>query len=335
MPEANISIVIPVYNVRSEYLDECCKSLCSQTLPNAEYIFVFDGVQKELFNICNKYQQEDSRFKITSIPHSGVSSARNFGISLAAGQYILFVDADDYITKPTALAQIYDFCITTKCEVLLHSWAETEQTKIHNYLKDNIQALSPSQKEAILKNLLFCKNIDFSGAPWAKVFQREFILQNKILFNTTCPIGQDRVFNYEAIQRAEKISYLREPLYAYRISRISSTQKFRPNGLIDLLPYIEELKKLSSNNNPSLIGRETIEMFYRSWTTCYMHKKNPAPLSIRMKSLLSIIKSDRFHALINEIDFWHLPLLPKIESFLLQKRVYFWIFLHGIKHHFN
>jgi len=332
MPEANISIVIPVYNVRSEYLDECCKSLCTQTLPNAEYIFVFDGVQKELFNICNKYQQEDSRFKITSIPHSGVSSARNFGISQAAGQYILFVDADDHITEPTALAQIYGFCIITKCEVLLHSWAETEQTKIHNYLKDNIQALSPSQKEAILKNLLFCKNTDFSGAPWAKVFHRNFLLQNNIFFKDNCPIGQDRVFNYEALHKAKKISYLKEALYAYRISTTSSTQKFRANGLLDLLPYIEELQSLSSNKFPELIGRETLEMFYRSWDTCYMNKQNDAPFHSRMKQLLSIVKSERFQRLISNIDTYGLSNLAKIEASLLQKHLYFWIILHGIKH---
>lgn len=334
MIEINTSIIIPVYNIRPTYLDECCKSLFNQTLPNIEYLFVFDGQQEEAIYICKKYQQQDSRFKIFINSHSGVSTSRNFGINQAKGQYILFVDADDYIPDSTALAKIYDYCTQTNCEILLYDWLETEKNVIHHYLQENIPAFTPTQKDNILKELLFCKNTSFSGAPWAKVFQRDFLLQNEIFFKPNCPIGQDRIFNYEAIQKAKKISYLNEAYYAYRTSGTSATQKFRSNGLLDLLPYIEELQKHSSNKYPALIGRETLEIFYRSWATCYMNKENKASLFTRMRNLISIIKSERFHRLIEDIDTSGLPFLPKLESQLLQKRIYFWIFFHGIKHLF-
>ena len=334
MTEVNISVIIPVYNIRPDFFDECCKSLFNQTSSDVEYLFVFDGQQDETLCICKKYQQQDSRFKTFINSHAGVSASRNFGINQAKGQYILFVDADDYIPAPTALAQIFNYCTQTNCEILLYDWFETEKNTIHHYLQENIPAFTPAQKDNTLKELLFCKNYEFSGAPWAKAFQREFLLQNNFFFKPNCPIGQDRVFNYEAIQKATSISYLKEAYYGYRTSDASATQKFRSNGLLDLLPYIEELKNLSSNKHPALIGRETLEMFYRSWATCYMNKENKAPLFTRMKGLLSIIKSARFHSLIEKIDISNLPFLPKIESRLLQKRIYFWIFLHGIKHLF-
>lgn len=334
MTEPKVSIIIPVYKVRPTDLDECCKSLFNQTSSDVEFIFVFDGQQNEALHICKKYQQQDSRFKTFINSHLGVSVARNFGISQAKGQYVLFVDADDYIPDPKALTKIYSYCTQTNCEILLYGWLETEKNVIHHYLQENIPAFTSTQKDNTLKELLFCKNFSFSGAPWAKAFRRDFLLQNAISFKPSCPIGQDRVFNYEAVQKATRISYLKEAYYAYRTYDASATQKFRPNGLLDLLPYIEELKKLSSNKYPALIGRETLEMFYRSWATCYMNKKNTTSLFTRMKELLSIIKTARFHSLIEKIDISNLPFLPKIESQLLQKHIYFWLYLHGIKHLF-
>lgn len=334
MNEIKISVIIPVYNIHSVHLDKCCHSLRSQSFSEAEYLFILDGPQEESLNICKKHQRLNSEFKIFINSHSGVSATRNFGINQAKGQYIIFVDADDYIPDSTALAKIHDYCTQTNCEILLYDWLETEKKAYRHYLQESIPTFTPTQKDNTLKELLFCKNSSFSGAPWAKAFRRSFLLQNTIFFKLNCPIGQDRVFNYEAIQKAKKVSYLKEAYYAYRTSGTSATQKFRSKGLLDLLPYIEELQKLSLNKYPALIGRETLEMFYRSWATCYMNKENKASLFTRMRNLHSIIKSDRFNRLIEDIDTSGLPFLPKFESQLLRKRIYFWIYLHGIKHLF-
>ncbi len=329
-----VSVIVPIYKTPLNSFKECMESLYNQTLRDAEFILVFDGENRELIPICNAYKEKDERFKSFVQPHLGVSDTRNFGIKQAKGQYIIFVDADDYIPDSTALAKIHDYCTQTNCEILLYDWLETEKKAYRHYLQESIPAFTPTQKDNILKELLFCKNSSFSGAPWAKAFRRSFLLQNTIFFKLNCPIGQDRVFNYEAIQKAKKVSYLKEAYYAYHTSGTSATQKFRSKGLLDLLPYIEELQKLSLNKYPALIGRETLEMFYRSWATCYMNKENKASLFIRMRNLHSIIKSDRFNRLIEDIDTSGLPFLPKFESQLLRKRIYFWIYLHGIKHLF-
>lgn len=331
-PSPHISVIVPVYKTPLNYLKECIGSLRNQTMTEAEFILVFDGNDQELQTFCEPYKKRDCRFQIFVQPHLGVSSTRNFGINQAKGKYLVFIDADDYFSSDNALSKIYDYSVQHPCDIILHNWKEHNSTRIKHLFQQDLFQLSTNQTNNLLKNLIHNRIPTFSQAPWAKVFRKDFVIQNNISFKTNCPIGQDRVFNYEAFSKARTISYLNETLYNYRISVLSSTQKYRPNALLDLLPYIEELKEISSNSFPDLIGRETLEMFYRSWDTCYMNKQNDAPFHSRMKQLLSIVKSGRFQRLISNIDTSGLSNLARLEAHLLQKHLYFWIILHGIKH---
>ena len=93
-----ISVVIPVYN-QERYLDRCLKSVLNQTYPNLEIICADDGSQDRTKKILQKWAKKDSRVHVLELPHSGVSICRNRGIEASGGDYLLFVDSDDYIGK--------------------------------------------------------------------------------------------------------------------------------------------------------------------------------------------------------------------------------------------
>ena len=99
MQDIKVSIIVPVYKVPLEYLRDCLDSLNAQTLQECEFIVVSDGAPEAECSICEEYAAKDSRFKFFKREHAGVSATRNFGIKQALGEYISFVDSDDWIER--------------------------------------------------------------------------------------------------------------------------------------------------------------------------------------------------------------------------------------------
>ena len=329
-----ISVIVPVYKTPLNYFKESLDSLYNQTLQDAEFILVFDGENKDLFSISNSYKEKDDRFKIFIQPHLGVSATRNFGIKQAKGEYITFVDADDLLYSKNTLETSYQKAQLFNNDIILFDWCIGENTVKKMWNKDTTTT-SIKDRDYYLKQCIHIQNPAFSGAPWAKFFKRNFIIENKIFFSDKCTIGQDRVFNYKAISLTNKISYISLIFYKYIINAESATQRFRPNYLETGLYYVEELENLSEGKYSSFIGRETLTLFYQSWDRDYMNPQNKKNLFLRMKELAREASSKRFQSLIKDVDTKGCSLLFKIETFLLQHKITFWIYIHGFKRLFG
>jgi glycosyltransferase involved in cell wall biosynthesis len=306
------------------------ESLYNQTLRDAEFILVFDGENKGLLSICETYRKRDNRFKIFIQPHLGVSNTRNFGIKQASGEFLTFVDADDSLYRKDSLENCFSATIENDSDIFIFDWASNSQP-VKNIWSHSIKHLSKSEIEFCLQQTIYTYNSNFPGAPWAKFFRRKFITENKIQYKERCIIGQDRVFNYEAFSIAQRVSYSQITLYRYTTNVESATQQFRPNYLSIILNYIEELYFLAKDKYPSLIGNITITMFYYSWDKCYMNTQNKCDFFSRMSDLTKITKSDNFQMLIRQVNIPNISLLVKLEIFLLQHQITFWIYVHGLK----
>ena len=325
-----VSVIVPIYKTPLNYFKECIESLYNQTMHNVEFILVFDGENKGLFSICNTYKEKDFRFKIFIRPHLGVSATRNFGIKQARGEFLTFVDADDSFYTKKSLENCFSATIENNSDIFIFDWIINSQP-IKNIWTHSIKYLSESEIDFCLQQTIYTYNSNFPGAPWAKFFRRKFITTNKIRFKERCIIGQDRVFNYEAFSATQKISYSQTTLYRYTENIESATQQFRPNYLSIILNYIEELYFLAKDKYPSLIGNIAITMFYYSWDKCYMNTKNKRSFILRMTDLTKIAKSDNFQKLIRQVYIPNISSLAKLEIFLLQHRISFWIYIHGLK----
>ncbi len=227
---AKISVIVPVYNVEP-YLPQCLDSLIEQTFKDIEIICVNDGSTDGSLNILNHYAAKDSRIKVIDKPNGGVSSARNSGLDAAQGEYISFVDSDDWL-KRNAYEEIImsakkhvDMVIFGYYEFLEGNLTETGAKKV---LKQFEQEKIPFEKLV----LNFCNSI------WDKIYRRDFLQKNHLRFQEHLIIAEDGFFNLQCVFNRPTIQTIGQSYYCYRLFRQGSTMS-RAIGLDEVEKQFE------------------------------------------------------------------------------------------------
>lgn len=244
MPKT-VSIIVPVYNVKP-YLSRCIESLLQQTYTNLEILLVDDGSTDGSAVICDEYAAKDSRIKVIHKPNGGVSSARNAGLRAATGDYIGFLDSDDY-------------CDLTMFKVLV-TQLETAaaDTAVCGFFNEEtpgnfVPYFSGEQKtycfvaEEQITNLL--QNRYYSCSCSDKLFCRNVL--DGLFFDETVTHYEDLLFLYEAMKRSSKLAFYPEPLYYYCTNQGSaSTSRFsdKTMTMVDVYDRIYA----ENRNNPTL-----------------------------------------------------------------------------------
>ncbi len=238
-----LSIVVPIYNVEA-YIDRCFHSLCSQHLDKKYYeiIAVNDGTPDSSMQIVEKYACAYSNICVVNQINQGVSVARNNGIQKSTGNYLLFVDPDDWIA-PDSLKSIYDYLLShSDIEVLfLKSICSSNNRERYKWSdKVDIDAIYTSEN--------LCKYNYIRGSVWGGVYKKDFLLYNNIFFPENITNGEDSIFILLIMMRATKIAFLDLLFYyvyeragsASRIFTVEKAYKFKEN--------IEYLLLLRKNN---------------------------------------------------------------------------------------
>lgn len=220
--DIKVSVIIPVYNCE-KYIGECIESLVSQTLKECEFIFVNDGSSDKSKEIIEGYAKNDSRIKIINQKNGGVSVARNTGLKSAVGEYIGFVDGDDYI-ECDYYEKLYDVAIENDCDVVMCDWKSE--------LKGNENRLSlPFIRNKVLDKRYieriiypFIIESDSLNSVCNKIFNNKMIKENKVIFPVGVELGEDGAFNVSAITYARNVYYLDLCGYYYREVEGSATR---------------------------------------------------------------------------------------------------------------
>ncbi len=202
-----ISVIIPVYNVE-KYLCKCIDSVLAQTYTNLEIILVDDGSTDNSGQICDEYTVKDKRVKVIHQQNGGVSSARNAGLNAAHGEYIGFVDGDDYIDADM-FATLFDLCQTYTTQIAVCS--------VYNkpiLLKGNVNCLTSGEALVKLAAQLYVCN---------KLFSRQVI--KHIRFRTDLHYCEDLFFCLETFQQTPTIVYTDKRKYYYRLNPHSATKQ--------------------------------------------------------------------------------------------------------------
>ena len=203
-----ISIIVPFYNIES-YLPYCLESIAQQTYKDFEAILVDDGSTDSSGAISDAYQGKDTRFKPIHLRHLGVSEARNAGLSIASGEYVAFVDGDDYI-HPLFLETLFDAINKTGCEVsMIKGEIVFEHTGFEDKTICEPQILNQVD---VVRNMFLGENIGLQYLViWNKLYSKNVI--RNIKFRTiTCEDGD---FNLQTYLRLSKMAYVETPLYCY------------------------------------------------------------------------------------------------------------------------
>lgn len=210
-----ISIIIPVYNVE-KYLEKCIQSITQQTYTNLEIILIDDGSSDSSGRICDEFAKNDSRIKVIHKTNEGVSKARNVGIDNATGQYIVFVDSDDYVAK-NYISVLYEDLIENNADISICGTCDCFNGEIVRYSIPYIQKVNSQEALRLLldEKIFFC-------VVWAKLYKKE--LFEKYRFNEKTVIAEDLEIIYKIISDANYVFInTNEKMYYYQIRKDSAT----------------------------------------------------------------------------------------------------------------
>ena len=249
--EPKVSVIIPVYNTEA-YLRECLDSVVNQTLKEIEIICVDDGSTDSSLEILKEYANKDNRFTIITQENLHAGVARNAGLVVARGEYLSFLDSDDYV-KLEYLEKLYDKIVLEKADICICKRYILDSRT--NKLKEDVNSI----KEVLLPNKLTFSMYDISKnifqfceiAVWMKMYSRKFVQDKKILFQNTKTIN-DVYFNYLSLISAKKIAYVNDFLIIYRFFNKTSLTSKRGQDLDTLLhvykTLIRSIKKIKVFN---------------------------------------------------------------------------------------
>lgn len=253
-PKKLISIIVPVYNVE-KYLGKCIDSILKQTYTNIEIILVDDGSTDNSGKICDSYAKKDKRLIVIHKENGGQSSARNLAIDVAKGDFIGFVDSDDFIIN-NMYEKLYSNLIKYNADISICSYTEVDESGNVNKpkWKKNENFYKIYNKEEALKELLIDKYI--TNHSWNKLYKKELFQdirypQGKVM--------EDLAIMYKLFEKSNKIIYENVDLYYY-LQRKSSTMNSLSEKLIeDEEQMVETKNQYLSKAYPSLQKEIDIE----------------------------------------------------------------------------
>ncbi len=266
MAEPKISVIIPVYNVE-QYLEKCLNSITGQTLKDIEIICINDGSTDNSLKILEDYQKNDSRIKIINKKNEGQGIARNEGLKIANGEYILFVDPDDWIEELWAFEFLYNKFIETNAQIIhfdFQSFSEKKQKidSIKHFSKSIKKTLGVKISDNSTYNWLNIPNLKFPEMEltvWCRMFSTNFIKENNIFF-APFKHSEDNIFIISACFLAKKMLYVEKVFYNYRKRENSALNK-ASNEYFSVFENIELVKKFLLQNG----FYERFEKAYRNY----------------------------------------------------------------------
>lgn len=246
MEKIKISVIVPIYNVE-KYLEKCLNTIISQTYKNLEIILIDDGSNDNSGIICDEYAKKDKRIIVIHQKNTGVSSARNKGLKIASGDYIGFIDPDDYIQKNMYEIMLNNI-LESKSDICICGIKRiTEDGIIANITKK--QEIREYTKKEILELLIQDKYITTS--VWNKLFKSELI--KMIEFNENRKVGEDFEFILEALKKLEiRAIYDSKSLYNYLIRKESASRKKNDKHATDILEVNNQLLEMIKRSYPEL-----------------------------------------------------------------------------------
>lgn len=241
-----VSVIIPVFNVEA-YLKECLDSIINQTFSNIEIICVDDGSTDSSADILKEYSTRDNRITIITKENGGLSSARNAGIDIANGEYITFLDSDDYL-ETNAIQQLYDKASSEQLDILVFCGKPFCEKDFTTTQKD-IYSLCPTPLiETMTGPDFFINSFKYKnhiGTAPLKLFRTAFLKENKIRFIEGI-LHEDEPFYYEAILAAKRVAKIPEQFYMrrYHAGSITTCEK-NSKHVIGKLTGISRILELS------------------------------------------------------------------------------------------
>ncbi len=315
--EPLISVIIPVYKVE-KYLEKCVDSVINQTYKNLEIILVDDESPDNCPKICDEYAKKDKRIKVIHKENGGVGSARNKGMEKAVGEYITFVDSDDWLEK-NFIQEMLFIINKYKVDYVTCGYYRVYENK-KEIINGNLEEIVIDSKEYVNK-LLNVQN--GYGFVHMKLIKKEKI--SSLRFEEKLVVGEDALFNIQLCKNIEKIVIYNKPLYNYYFNTNSVVRKYNNeycNNYLKSMIYMSEyIRKNYKSENviQNLYNYIAYHVLLICVNYCY-HPDNP---NKGRKLLVETVKIDLFKEAINNSNYNGLSASRKISLFTLKYKLYF------------
>lgn len=290
MKKELISVIIPIYNVEN-YLERCIKSVINQTYKNFELILVNDGSQDRSGKICEEYAKKDSRIIVIHKKNGGLSDARNKGIDICKGDFITFIDSDDYVEKQY-LEILYNAIKRENANISICSYRSIYENGRVLKQRENFKKVLTAKET--FEEILYQKN--FNVSAWAKMYEK------KIFTNIRYPKGkifEDAFTTYKLIAKADKVSVDLQIQYNYMIRNNSIlTSSFNEKKLM-LIDAYKEMGIFILSKYPDLIYAVKRSQVYANISTLRQMIYAENRLVEKEKKIKKFIRKNKRYILFN------------------------------------
>ena len=307
------SVIIPVYNVE-KYIDRCLKSILSQNYDDLEIIVIDNGSTDRSGSVCDSYANEYANISVYHIENHGVGPARNFGLSKAKGEFICFVDADDYLVGN--LFSDVENQLDSQLDLLVFSYYNSIEKNLSEI--DRSAKILPTEGKkdksdfiALFQELCLT---DMMYTVWNKIYRREFLEEHQIVFESY-ELGEDVRFNLNVYQHVNTVFLVKSGYYVYVSGRVDSAMgQYNPNrmnyqleelGKVDQLmtswnihdeQFVDQIKSrilmsniqnISAQKIPLPLKRQFVEELCENKEMVILAKKNTPFINLIVRFLLN------------------------------------------------
>lgn len=257
--DALISVVVPVYEVEN-YLKKCVDSIIAQTFEHLEIILVDDGSSDKCPEMCDKYAIEDKRIRVIHKQNGGLSDARNVGIDAATGQYIMFVDSDDYIDRGM-VAELHKSLVENRCDIATCKYIIVTESSVRS-ITPLSNASSIYIGEDALEQMLLQKNLTHSA--WGKLYDI------KLFEHIRYPVGynyEDLGTTYKLFSKSSKVVINSFIGYRYLLRNNSIMSSHFNEAKMDILNFAQQQLKYVTEYHPRIIRAAEYRLFVEAVVT--------------------------------------------------------------------
>ncbi len=314
---AKVSIIVPVYKVE-QYLERCVSSLTEQTLKDIEIILVDDGSPDDCPVLCDQVAERDSRVKVLHKKNGGVSAARNDGLKMAVGEYVIFCDSDDWM-EVSGLEKLHKKAVASGADIVIGDvyMAKESNNEYVSFYKEEFETEDRNYISELIKAdiyRMYCPNPPAEGpafgygGPWNKLVKRKLLVDNKIEFDLRVKgIFDDILYTAYILENAKKVAYIQEPVYYYRVIESSITHSYKPN-------VAEINDAIFKSWNEFFSTLPSWEDFLLPFYACvirrlqeavklyFVNSKNEKSKNVRMKEFKELIRQEPYRTAIKNVD---------------------------------
>lgn len=236
-----VSVIVPVYNVE-KYLKKCVNSIINQTYKSLEIILVDDGSPDRSGALCDRLAEKDSRIRVIHKANGGVSTARNAGIEAATGEYICFVDSDDWLPE-NAIWDMVSLAEKEKADFVMGSAIQVGVTRALEIQLCQKESFTKPQCDKLMGYECMLRS------PWAKLFSRKIVQDNHLRFAEGMAYGEDRAFVWSYLCYCNRFSITSSVVYYYSLLNLSNAcSKYYPQVNEWMLSWIEPAFSMITTN---------------------------------------------------------------------------------------